>query len=245
MLHIILLVSLVIFFTVGAVLGVKQTKKQLKANIDEKARVQHYAAITFSMWIPVIALFGVVAFSDITFADIGFTSLSFNQNAAITLVILVLAFLWTAFCLYRITAFLVSAKHRQRRNKILLNKANGSDYYDLVDSRLMTPRTKKEKRWWFGVSLTTGICEEIIFRGVFLYLIASIFPNISVYLVFMIAVILFGMGHFYQGTKGLIITTLMGAFLASIYIVSGSLIIVIVMHFLTNFANAFEYSDKK
>jgi len=107
----------------------------------------------------------------------------------------------------------------------------------------MTPKTKNEKRWWVGVSLTTGICEEIIFRGFFIFLIASIFPDMSIYLVLVIAVVLFGLGHFYQGRKGLIITTLIGAFISLVYITSGSLIIVIVMHFITNFANAFEYSN--
>jgi len=145
--------------------------------------------------------------------------------------------------LYMIIAFLVSTKHREHLNAILDKKASGDDYYDLVVSRLMTPKTKNEKRWWLGISLTTGICEEIIFRGFFIFLIASIFPDMSIYLVLVIAVVLFGLGHFYQGRKGLIYTTLMGAFLAVVYIVSGSLIIVIIMHFLTNFANAFEYSE--
>ena len=245
MLHIILLISLVLFFTFGSIVGVKQTKQQLKTDIDEKARVQHYATITFSMWIPVIVILLIVAFSDISFADIGFTKLSFDFNFVLTIAVLILVFLWIAYFLYRIAAFLFSAKYRKRRNEILAKKASGNDYYDLVESKLMTPRTKKEKRWWFGISLTTGICEEIIFRGVFIYLIASIFPNISIHLVFAIAIVLFGLGHFYQGAKGLMLTTLVGVFFTLVYIVSGSLILVIIMHFITNFANAFEYSDKE
>jgi len=109
----------------------------------------------------------------------------------------------------------------------------------------MTPKTKSEKRWWVGVSLTTGICEEIIFGGFFLFLIAGLFPNMSMYFVAADAVVLFGLGHLYQGGKRLIITFLMGAFLVIVYIVSGSLIIVIVMHFFTNVGNAFEFSPKE
>ena len=243
MLYIILLTSLVIFFTFGAIAGVKQTKRMLKSEMDEKSRIQHYATITFSMWVPIIALFFVIIFSDITPADVGFSPLSFDLNIAVTITVLVAALIFILYCLYRIIAFLVSANHRRHRNIILEQKASGKDYYDLVDSRLMTPKTKNEKRWWLGVSLTTGICEEIIFRGFFIFLISQIFPNMSIYFVLVIAVVLFGLGHFYQGIKGLILTTLMGAFLASVYIVSGSLIIVIAMHFLTNFANAFEYSS--
>ena len=243
MLYIVLIVSLVLFFTVGSVMGVRQTKLLLETEMDEKARIQHYATITFSMWIPVIVVLVVVAFSNISFADIGFSLLSFNFDFTLTAAVLALAFLWIAFFLCKIIAFLISEKFRKRRNDALLKKASGSDYYDLVLSKIMTPRTKNEKRWWLGISLTTGICEEVIFRGVFIYLIASIFPNISIFLVLAIAVALFGLGHFYQGVKGLLLATLIGAFFALVYIVSDSLILVIAMHFITNFANAFEFSE--
>jgi len=243
MLYIILLVSFVLFYTFGAVAGVKQTRQKLKTDIDEKARVGYYAIVTFGQWIPVAALFVVMAFSDITFADIGFTLPSFHLNPAITAITLTAAVLWTAYIFYRIIAFIISAKHRQRCNDLLAKKSSGNDYYDLVCYKLMTPRTKKEKRWWALLSLSAGICEEIIFRGAFVFLVASIFPNISIYLVFIILVGLFGLFHFYQGVKGFILTTLAGAFLTLLYIASGTLIFVVVLHFLIDIAGAFRYSD--
>lgn len=242
--HIVLLSSLVLFYTLMSIVGVHHTKRLLKSNIDERSRVQTYATTTFGQWIPVIILFVVVALSDITFADIGFTLPSFNLHPLLTISILVAACLWFAYFLYMIIAFLVSARHRQRRNELLVKKANGNDYYDLVISKLMTPKSKTEKRWWFPLSLSAGICEEIIWRGAFVFLIASIFPNIPIYLIFVIAVALFGMAHFYQGTKGFILTTLVGAFFTLIFIASGTLIFVVAIHFLQDFANAFEYSDE-
>ena len=224
-------------------MGVRQTRRLLTTDFDEKTRVEFYVTVTFSMWIPVIVVLLVVAFSDIQFANIGFSLLSFGYNFSLTFVVLAAAFMWMVFSLYRIIAYLTCAKHRERRNEIFLKKANGNIYYDLVEAKIMTPKTKREKRWWLGISLTTGICEEIIFRGVFIYLIASIFPNISIFFVFAIAVFLFGLGHFYQGAKGLILTTLAGAFLTIVYIISDSLILVIALHFINNFAMAFEYSD--
>jgi len=47
MLHIVLLSSLVLFYAAMSIVGVKQTKGLLKTDIDEKARVQIYAATTF------------------------------------------------------------------------------------------------------------------------------------------------------------------------------------------------------
>ena len=243
MLHIILLISLVFFFTFGSIMGIIQTKQLLITDFDEKTRMEFYATITFSMWIPVVVVLFIVAFTDIQFADIGFSPLSFDYNITLTIVVLAAAFMWVAFSIYRIIAFLISAKHRKRRNEILVKKVNGNDYYDLVEAKIMTPKTKREKRWWLGISLTTGICEEIIFRGVLIYLITSVFPYISIFFVFVIVVVLFGLGHFYQGAKGLMLTTLAGAFLVLVYIISSSLILVVVIHFINNFAMAFEYSD--
>jgi len=129
-----------------SIVGVRQTKQLLKTDIDERARVQTYATTTFGQWVPVIALFIVVALSQITFSDIGFTWPSFELNPTITTFILIMAVLWSGYFFYMIIAFLISPKHRQRRNELLVKKASGSDYYDLVVSRLMTPKTKKEKK---------------------------------------------------------------------------------------------------
>jgi len=226
-----------------SIIGVKQTKQLLKTDITEKVKIQTYATTTFGLWIPVVALSLVVAFTDITFTNFGFTLPSFQLNPIITIIILVSAFLWSVFFLYMIIAFLVSAKHRRHRNEVLIKKESSHKYYDLVISKVMTPKTDKEKRWWLPLSLSAGICEEIIFRGAFVFLVASIFPDISIYLVLVIVVVLFGLGHFYQGMKGFLISTFVGAYFALIYIATGTLIFVVVIHFLTDFANAFEYSD--
>jgi len=243
MLYIILLISFVLFYTFGAIVGVKQTREKLKADIVEAARVEYYKVVTFGQWIPVIALLLVLAFSDIALADIGFTLPSFQLNPVITAIVLGAATLWTAYLLYMIIASLSSAKHRQRQNELLAKDASSNDYYNLVTSKLMTPRTKKEKRWWLPLSLSAGICEEVIFRGTFVFLVASIFPDISVYLVWIIVVALFGLFHLYQGLKGFVVTTLAGTFLTLVYIVSGTLIFVIALHFLIDYAIAFRYSE--
>ena len=244
MLYIVLLTSFVVFFTLLSIAGVKQTKQLLENDIDESAKLQIYKTTIPGLWIPVVALFLVTIFSDMTISDIGFKLPEYQLSPVMTGIIFVAASLWATFFLYMIIAFLVSPKHRKHRNYVIAKKASGSDYYDLVIYKLMIPKTKKEKRWWVPLSLSAGICEEVIFRGAFVFFVSSIFPDISIYMVFVIVVILFGMGHFYQGTKGFVISTLVGAFFTIIYIATGSLIFVIALHFLTDFANNFEYSDE-
>jgi len=128
MLYGITLTLIVAFFTFGAIAGVKQIKRMLESEMTEASRIQHYAMITFTMWLTVIALFALVMLSDIDFANVGFTWLSFDMNPVLTAIVLVVAFLWLCFCFYRIIAFLVSTRHRKRRNEILMQKANGNDY---------------------------------------------------------------------------------------------------------------------
>ena len=66
--------------------------------------------MTFSVWVPVIVIFLTIAFSHITFIDIGFMPLSFGLDIVVTITVLSAAFLWIAFCLFKIIAFLVSTK---------------------------------------------------------------------------------------------------------------------------------------
>ena len=61
----------------------------------------------------------------------------------------------------------------------------------------MLPRTRVEFLLWFGVSLSAGICEELIFRG---YLLQQLIawtrrPVLSIVL----AAVLFGSVHLYEG----------------------------------------------
>ncbi len=61
----------------------------------------------------------------------------------------------------------------------------------------MLPRTRVEFLLWFGVSLSAGICEELIFRG---YLLQQLIawtrrPGLSIVL----AAALFGSVHLYEG----------------------------------------------
>ncbi len=89
------------------------------------------------------------------------------------------------------------------------------------------PHTALEKKLFLLVSLTAGICEEILCRGFLLWYAASYFP---IAIAFLFSVLIFGLGHIYQGKKGVLKTAFMGAILAGIYVASGSLIGPIILH---------------
>ncbi len=91
----------------------------------------------------------------------------------------------------------------------------------------MLPREPRELRRFYALSITAGICEEILYRGFMIwYLTYWLGPWIALGA----SAVVFGIGHTYQGPRGILLTTLVGAFLAGVYFISGSLYPGILMH---------------
>jgi len=92
---------------------------------------------------------------------------------------------------------------------------------------LMLPHSRAELSLFFKLSITAGICEELLYRG---YLIWYLSHWFSIYPAAAIASLLFGIGHVYQGWRGVITTGVVGAFLSAVYLLSGSLYLGMIMH---------------
>ena len=91
----------------------------------------------------------------------------------------------------------------------------------------MLPHTRAEEGWFLSLSLTAGFCEELLFRG---YLAWFFAPWIGYAAAMSLAVVLFGLGHAYQGRKGATRATLAGAVMAVIALATGSIIPGIIVH---------------
>ncbi len=101
--------------------------------------------------------------------------------------------------------------------------------------RFVLPVTPRERHWWILVSLSAGVCEEILYRGfVTHYFSGSLSATISLGTVgaWLTASLFFGLAHAYQGVAGIVRTTAAGLILGSIAILSGGLLLPIVLHFL-------------
>jgi membrane protease YdiL (CAAX protease family) len=72
------------------------------------------------------------------------------------------------------------------------------------------------------VSISAGLCEELLYRGWLLSLFSAALG--SVWLGLLISSIIFGLAHAYQGRSGIIGSGILGAILGNVFIVSGSLI---------------------
>jgi membrane protease YdiL (CAAX protease family) len=88
----------------------------------------------------------------------------------------------------------------------LMHRLMGPDQAKSISSLL--PQSAIEIVLWIGVSISAGICEEIVFRGYFQKQFAaytgSIFAGV------LLQGIVFGLGHSYQGVKQVIIISVLG-----------------------------------
>jgi membrane protease YdiL (CAAX protease family) len=91
----------------------------------------------------------------------------------------------------------------------------------------ISPRTASELLAFFGVSLTAGFCEELLFRG---FLIWMLQPLVGLWLAALLSALLFGAAHAYQGLAGVIRTGLFGLFFTAIVLLTRSLWPAIVLH---------------
>ena len=91
----------------------------------------------------------------------------------------------------------------------------------------MLPHTAREERWFVGLSITAGVCEELLFRGYLPWLFAPWLGQVGA---MALVVALFGLSHAYQGRRGATRATLAGAVMAAIVLTTGSLIPAMIVH---------------
>lgn len=75
--------------------------------------------------------------------------------------------------------------------------------------------------------------EEVLFRGVLIGALAMGF-EISPWILAVGSSVVFGLGHGAQGRTGIVVTGLLGFGLATLFIISGSLMLVIIAHYVVN-----------
>ncbi len=93
----------------------------------------------------------------------------------------------------------------------------------------MLPIGTLERRWWFALSITAGICEEIIFRG-FLMTVARGELRMGLLLALLATSAVFGFNHLYQGGRSIVMTALVGLMLGVVSILTAGLLLPMLLH---------------
>ena len=96
------------------------------------------------------------------------------------------------------------------------------------DIRALLPRNNAELPYGAGLALSAGIFEETLFRLGLPALVFGIIGDGPI--AFVLCSVLFGLLHLYQKLTGVLVATVVGLVLAFIYVVSGSILLVIAIH---------------
>jgi hypothetical protein len=94
----------------------------------------------------------------------------------------------------------------------------------------LLPRDRAERRLFTAVGLTAGICEEWLYRGFLLGVVAAVAPGLPAGALVVVAAVCFGLAHAYQGPAGVATTGVLGGVLAALYLSTGSLLLPVLLH---------------
>jgi len=92
------------------------------------------------------------------------------------------------------------------------------------------PRTAGERRLFTVVGVTAGVCEEWLYRGFFLAVVAALAGGLPTGVLVVVAAVAFGLAHAYQGRAGVLTTGVLGGVMAALYLSTGSLLLPVLLH---------------
>lgn len=191
------------------------TAKKTQAYIQENPHllIQTYKSVLVMQWgmcLPVIILLAM--------EENGFTSIGLHF---LTNPLSVTGLVAAVFLGYQLVRILPYPEKR-------LIKATKK----LKELLYILPKDPQEHRWSTGVSVTAGICEEILFRGLFYELLVQY--TLPLYAILTVN-ILFGLGHAGTKLKNMFATMGLGLLWSATYYFTGSLWAPILMHILVDF----------
>jgi len=89
------------------------------------------------------------------------------------------------------------------------------------------PRTRAELSLFMLVAIDAGIWEELLYRGFLIWFLTPLTGMIGAVL---LSSVLFGIGHAYQGWRGMLTTGFVGLIMAVLYVLTASLWWVMAVH---------------
>ncbi|RFU22605.1 CPBP family intramembrane glutamic endopeptidase [Geodermatophilus marinus] len=98
----------------------------------------------------------------------------------------------------------------------------------------LLPRTRAERRLFTLVGTTAGICEEWLYRGFLLAVVAAVLGGPPAAVLVVVGAVAFGLAHAYQGVAGVVTTGVLGGVFAWLYVDTGSLLLPVLLHVLVD-----------
>lgn len=215
----------ILFFLLGIVMPFRsvQAQKQIRdLEYSTSTKIQMYWVNGFGLWAMALVVLLVWYFSDREVTDLG---LGWPPPSLTTTSIVLL---WVFILLYALDVSSELATPELRRRT-----------YDrwVLDMPFLPAKSIEWLHFNF-LSLSAGICEEIVFRGFFITYLYSLLQFLSTstaqWLAILVPAIIFGIVHYYQGWKAMLKISLMAILFGYIFVETESLWLLILVHFLVD-----------
>ena len=208
--HLFVLLFAVVFPITGFI-SFRRLQRRVAAG-ETVNRGRLYLNTSASQWLLFVLAVVVWWFAARPWADLGL-SFSGDRNFLIGVVLTVIGI---AFLVFQILQVRKSDDEELRRLR--------ASFADLL---LMMPRNGNELARFYGLSLTAGIVEELLWRGFLFWYLGHFMPLWAAAIVSSLG---FGIAHAYQGWRQVPAIVLVGAVFSGLYLLTGSLWLSIVMH---------------
>jgi membrane protease YdiL (CAAX protease family) len=207
-----LMFALAVVVPVRGHVRLKRLQIQKRSALSVRAKIVLYVQIVCWQWFLVIALLLVLRRHGLSLGEIG----EHLADARLTLGV-------SGALLFVLAVVCAIGRWRLRRARAKVGGPSVADY-----TRALVPSFGQEM-WVFAlVCVTSGICEELLYRGWLINLLRVMTG--SVWIAIAVGVAVFGVAHAYQGAKGMLRASFIGLQLAALFVYVDSLIPGQVLH---------------
>jgi membrane protease YdiL (CAAX protease family) len=214
-------IALVLGLPVYAALGFPKMVRKLEAGVAG-ARASEYVETIAVQWCLTISLVAYWLTIGLPLAWMGLKWPPTTSNVTTTSLFSIVV---VAFCLQQ--ARTVARSPEARAQLVAQLDAQPA-------ARALIPRTRAEARLFVAFALTTGSCEEVLYRG---YLLWYFNDFLGRGVAVLVVTLVFGVAHAYQGVRGMALAGTLGGISMALYLLTGSLIASIVLHATMNLAH--------
>lgn len=208
-------------FLLPLVSGWRSARAFKTIRFTEPLRKRFFISNSLSLWLVTLAILFVWWVQGRSLETIGLGRIPVFSLAVITLSLVFIA-------LYALDAW------RSLKN----GTGDNSLRDEWLDSAPFLPTAYRELPAYALMCVTAGFCEEVVFRGFMINYSLAIFPNHQMGQALAIGApaLVFAAAHYYQGIRAVIKIAVLSILFGYIFFLSKSLWIVILLHFLIDFA---------
>jgi hypothetical protein len=200
----ILIAIIAIFYPLYIVLTYRKVNDSIKSN--GKFRIIDYKETIVIFWIlTVLIIVNAILYNE----------LRLNFHPTLNTIGIIAAVLISLF----IGILIAQPKIRTEDAPAIKDKMNEVYHY--------LPKTKQELNWFYFLSLSAGICEEIIFR---LFMFSYLLENTNLIIAFVLTNVVFALTHIGTGKRNILSAFSLGLLFTTIYYFTDNIWFAIILH---------------